>query len=349
MKMKYLIPILCAATVLAFNSTVRADDGEDGGGNCQTNSCSGTNDCNISGSESFDAVIVLQPASNAPAGALGIAKIDSDNEDGNEQATIDLKTFALSPGDYDLVISLATEGTNVTIGQFTVGTGSGDEDDQGGDDGGGWGWNGWGGGDQQDHFGDGGDQGGGWISCNFGGYTNWGSWTNWTDTNFCTGTMWTNLFSSNSCQFTNFPVVTRTEAQLPAGINPTDIADISVTDTNGNTILSGSLTSPATNSVINVSATVQVTPGAAAPSATGTAHIQSTAVRGKWSHKFTLNASGVSAKSTYKLNVNGKVKGAAKANKSGDVAVKKLPSHTPALRSMQLLDKQGNEAASAHF
>src|SRR4029077_3129665 len=106
---------------------------------------------------------------------------------------------------------------------------------------------------------------------------------------------------------------------------------------------------PATNSVININATVQVTPGVAAPSATGTAHIQSTAVKGKWTHKFTLNASGVNAKSTYKLNVNGKVSGAAKANKSGDVAVKKLPSHTPALRSMQLLDKKGNEAAAAHF
>lgn len=348
--MKYLIPILCAATLLAFNSAVRADDGEDGGGNCQTNSCGGTNDCNISGTETFDAVVVLQPTSNAPAGALGIAKIDSDNDCGNEQASIDLKTFALTPGDYDLVISLAAEGTNVTIGQFTVGTGDGDgdEDDQGGDDGGGgWGW--WfgfgGGGNQQDDLGGG---GGGWISCNWGGFTNWGSWTNWTDTNFCTG-MWTNLFSTNGCQFTNFPVVTRTRADLPAGINPTDISEILVTDTNANTILSGSLTTPATNSVINVSATVQVMPGVAAPSATGTARVQSTAIKGKWTHKFTLNASGVSAKATYKLNVNGKVSGAAKATKSGSVAVKKLPSHTPALRSMLLLDKNGNEAASAHF
>lgn len=349
MKAKYLIPILCAVTLLAFNCTVRADDGEDGGGNCQTNSCSGTNDCNIDGSETFDAVVVLEATSNAPAGALGIAKIDSDNEDGTEQATVDLKTFALTPGDYDLVISLAAEGTNVTIGQFTVGSGSGDGDDQGGDDGGGWGWwNGGGGGDRQDHFGFGGGEGDGWISCNFGGFTNWGSWTNWTDTNFCTGTIWTNLFNNN-CQFTNFPVVTRTEADLPAGINPTDIAEISVTDTNDNSILVGDLTNPAPSTVIDISATVRVTPGAAAPSATGTAQIRSTAVKGKWTHKFTLNASSVGAKSTFKLSVNGKVKGAAKANKSGDVAVKKLPSHTPALRSMLLLDKKGNEAASAHF
>ncbi len=344
MNAKNLIPILCAATLLAFNPVVRAHDGGDGQGNCQTNNCSETNDCNINGSETFDAVVVLQSTSNAPAGALGIAKIDSDNDDGDQQATIDLKTFALTPGDYELVVSLAAEGTNVTIGEFTVGSGDGDDDD----DGGGWGWWNGGGGDRQDHFGGGGGEGGGWIPCNFGGFTNWGSWTNWTDTNFCTGTIWTNLFNNN-CQFTNFPVVTRTEADLPAGINPTDIAEISVTDTNGNPILVGDLTNPAPSSVINVSATVRVTAGAAAPSATGTAQIRSTAVKGKWTHKFTLNASGVTAKSTFKLNVNGKVSGAAKANKSGDVAVKKLPSHTPALRSMLLLDKQGNEAASAHF
>jgi hypothetical protein len=321
---------LCAVTVLASNSPVRADDG---GGNCQTNSCGETNDCEIDGSESMEAVVVLQPTSNAPAGALGIAKIESENEDGNVQATIDLKTFALTPGDYDLVISLAIEGTNVTIGQFTVSTGDGgDEDDQGGDDQGDQG----GGGDQQDCFGCGGD-GQGWISSDWGGCTNWGSWTNWCDTNF----------PSEMC--TNFPVVTETSADLPPGINPTDISDISVTDTNGNTILDGNLTNPAPASVINISATVQVMPGAAAPSATGTAQIRSTAIKGKWTHKFTLNASGVPAKSTFKLKVNGKVSGAAKANSTGGVAVKKLPSHTPALRSMLLLDKSGNEAASAHF
>src|SRR5215472_13133422 len=97
MNSKYLIPVLCAVTLLAFNSAVRADDGEGDQGNCSTNSCGDMNDdCNINGSESMEAVVVLQPTSNAPAGALGIAKIESDNEDGNEQASIDLKTFALN-------------------------------------------------------------------------------------------------------------------------------------------------------------------------------------------------------------------------------------------------------------
>jgi hypothetical protein len=111
----------------------------------------------------------------------------------------------------------------------------------------------------------------------------------------------------------------------------------------------GDLTNPAPATVINISANVQVMPGSAAPSAKGTAHVQSTAAKGKWAHKFLLNASGLNVKTTFKLKVNGKVSSAAKADKSGNVTVKKLPSHTPALRSMLLLDAKGNEAASAHF
>lgn len=350
MKTKHLLLVLLTATVLTFNLAARADDGWGDQGNCGTNGCSDTNGCNINGNESMFAVVVLEATSNAPTDAKGIAKIDSDNEDGTTTTTIDLKTFALTPGDYDLLIGLSAEGTNVTIGQFTVspGDGFGDGDDQGGDDQGG-GWFG-GGGDQEDHVGfGGGDDGGGWIPCGWGGCTNWGSWTNWTDTNFCMGTIWSNMFTSNSCQFTNFPTVTRTEAELPPGIDPSDIGSISVTDTNDTTILFGDVTNPAPSSVINITATVQVTPGSAAPSATGTAKLQSTARKGKWTHKFILSASGMTSKSVYKLNVNGKVSGAAKATKSGDVTIKKLPSHTPGLRSLIMLDTKGNEAASAHF
>jgi hypothetical protein len=333
MKTKLLFPVWFAAIFLAFNFTSRAGDGRDGQGDCETNNCD-TNCCDINGTESMFAVIVLDATTNAPADALGIAKIDSDNNCGNTTTTIDLKTFGLAPGDYDLVIGLEAEGTNVVIGEFTVGGGDCDNGDQGGGYGG---WSGWGGGYQQDHLGVnfGGDNGGQWIPCGWGGCDNWGDWTNWTDDDFC--------------QFTNFPVITRTEAELPPGIDPSDIGSISVTDTNDNTFLFGDVTNPAPSSVINISATVRVMPGVAAPSTTGTAHLQSTATKGKWTHQFSLSASGMTSKSTYKLNVNGKISGAAKATKSGDVAIKKLPSHTPALRSLIMLDSKGKEAASAHF
>jgi len=94
MKTKYLFPIAVIAACLTLNFNAFADDGE-------------TNDeCHIDGSEVMDAVIVLTGTSNAPAGATGIAKIDSENEDGTEAASVDIKMVGLSPGDYDLSITL---------------------------------------------------------------------------------------------------------------------------------------------------------------------------------------------------------------------------------------------------
>jgi hypothetical protein len=92
-----------------------------------------------------------------------------------------------------------------------------------------------------------------------------------------------------------------------------------------------------------------VTPGPGAPSLTGTAQVQSTASKGKWRHQFNLTASGAAAKSNFKLDVNGKNSGAARSSKSGQMTIKKLPSHVPALRSLRLLDAQGNVAGSAKF
>ena len=314
MKMKHLLPIVVIAILAALNLNAFADE-------------DGTNDeCHIDGSEVMDAVIVLNATSNAPAGAMGIAKMDSENDDGTEAASLDIKMVGLDPGDYDLSITLQSTGTNIDLGVFTASRHEGDDDGEG---------------DQGDNNqGDNEDSmrldwGSQWVGCNWGGFTNWGSWTNWSNTNFCNGT--------------NFPVITRIETSLPAGVNPTDVATITISDTNGNAILVGDLVTPAPATVINISATVHVTPGAAAPTASGVAQVQSIASKGKWKHQFNLVAGGINAKSNLKMNVNGKNTGAARSSKTGQVTIKKLPSHTPALRSLLLLDAQGNEAASAKF
>ena len=72
MKTKCLLPILCSAA-LAFNFHALADD--DGGD---------TNQCDIQGIEVMEGFVVLSPTTNAPSNATGVAKIDSDNEDGSE-------------------------------------------------------------------------------------------------------------------------------------------------------------------------------------------------------------------------------------------------------------------------
>ena len=315
---KYLWPMLFA--VLCFSAY--ADDGDQ-------------DECHINGNETMDAVVVMNATSNAPAGATGVAKIDSDNEDGNESAHIDLKTFGLIPGSYDLSITLQSTGSNVDLGQFLVSSNFNDDED---------------GGDHEDfelQFG-----AGVWISNNWGGFTNWGCWTNWSNSNFVSAGVWAKWFDheghgNNACGTNG--IVTHTKADLPPGVNPTDIAEIVVSDLSGNEILVGDLVSPAAGSVINISGTVQVTPGPGAPALSGTAQVQSTASKGKWQHHFTLTASGAAAKTNFKLDVNGHLKGAARTDKSGQMKIKKLPSHTPALRTLKLLDGQGNVAGSAQF
>jgi hypothetical protein len=274
----------------------------------------------------MDAIVVLTATSNAPAGATGVAKIESENDEGNETASMEVKTSGLTPGDYLLSITLQSNGTNIDLAAFTVNANDDeDNDDQG-----------------EDNLRL--DLGEHWVGCDWGGFTNWGSWTN------CTGTNWTSFcHHGDDDQGENEGEQTEVEVDLPAGVNPTDIAQITVTDSGGNPVLVGDLVNPASTTVINVSATVSLTPGAATPSVSGTAQLRSTASKGHWKHQFSLAASGMNAKSTFKLNVNGKTSGAAKSDKTGNMKIKRLPSRTPALRSLRLLDTQGNVAASARF
>lgn len=344
MKTKYLLPVLCTSALIAFNFRAVADDGED------------TNECDIQGIEVMEGFVVLSPTTNAPSNATGVAKIDSDNEDGNESGSIEVTTANLDPGDYTLSVTLNSTGSNVFVGDITVSSNQDNQDDQGDDEGG----------DQQDSLGSGGQwnwQWGGFTNCfaftncttftncfsnwnNWCGFTNWGSWTN------CDGGDDQGDDGSgddNSGNGTNQPTTFSDDSfDLPAGVNPTDIGVITVSDTNGNAILVGNLTNPAPATLINIQATVQLTPGADG-SLNGAVQLQSTAKHGKWKHHFNLQASGAAAHSTYKLNVNGKGGAAGKSNKNGQLKITKLPSHVSALRSLKLLDAHGNEAASAHF
>ncbi len=353
MKMKYLLPACIAAALLAFSFDTLADDGGNDNSQGDENS-QGTNDCDIHGLEVMDAYVVLTPASNAPAGASGVVKIDSDDEDGDEAASLNLTAIGLDPGTYTLSVTLQSTGSNVVVGQFNADFRHHDED---GDD------NSQGDEDQDglrldDHGGHPGFQ---CIFTNISAFSNCFNFTNgfsftncfsnWTDWHgFGNWGCWSNQAITNFCPGTNLPVsITQVRFDLPAGVNPTDIGDITVSDTNGNPILEGNITNPAPATVINIKATVQLSAGTGAPGANGTAQIVSTAEKGKWKHQFLLNGSGFNAHSTFKVSVNGKVSGAAKSSKTGQVKVSKLPSHTSALRSLQLLDAGGNTAASARF
>jgi hypothetical protein len=284
--------------------------------------------CNVGGHETFNAVVLLAPTTNAPAGARGVAKLEAEQDDGEVEAELELKLIGLSPGDYLLSVTRQSDGTNIVLGKLTIGKPRcDDEDDDDEDDDDDWRhrwhwlWH-WG----HDHH---------WIRFNWGGFTNWGSWTNWSITNWCNAS--------------NRATAVEAEVELPDDLDPTDIAKIILSDTNGVPLLVGDLVKPAASSVINITASGRVLPGTAAPAVTGVAQVQSTAVRGRWRHQFRLEASGFDAKTILRVYVNEKKGGGTRSSRFGTVTMKKLPGRTSAVRSVELMTPTGQVAARARF
>jgi hypothetical protein len=339
MKMKSLLSALIVTALLAFARSAAAHGGDD-------DEHGSNKGCDIDGHEVMKAVVFLTATTNAPAGAFGVAKIEAEHEDGEDEAELELKLVGLTDGDYILSLTLLPEGTNtvgtnVVLGLIPIGMEDDNDCDKGHHN-----WNWWhhkfwkshGDDDDDDHDGDedgDDDNDHPWIRCNWGGFTNWGCWTNWSFT--------------NCCNLSNKVSVVKVELDLPAGLNPASIAQIILSDTNGNAILVGDLVKPATNTVINISADVRLTPCAGAPSSSGMAQLRSTALKGKWSHQFNLTASGMGAKTGFRVFLNGKKAGATKSDKTGQLTIKRLPGRVPAVRSLRLFDAKGNEAARVAF
>ncbi|MEY2429161.1 MAG: hypothetical protein QOJ40_2046 [Verrucomicrobiota bacterium] len=146
---------------------------------------------------------------------------------------------------------------------------------------------------------------------------------------------------------TSVVLSSRSEVELPAGLDPTDIGQIVLSDANGNEVLVGDLVNPTAGSAIKFKASVRV--AGANGTSSGKAVMQSITHKGKRKDHFTLIASGVPANSTLAVNLNGSNIGAVKSNKKGKVMVKRLPANLLRVRSVQLMDAQGQTAASVKF
>src|SRR5262249_7958445 len=129
---------------------------------------------------------------------------------------------------------------------------------------------------------------------------------------------------------TNHVCRTESELTLPSDINPTDIAQITLSDTNGNPILVGDFTNPDPGSTITFNCSVQVSSNG---TPVGTAHFQGSAHKGKWKRQFLANLSGLNAGTGFDVSINGVKTGHAKSNKNGQLSIRKLPSHVKNVRS----------------
>jgi hypothetical protein len=144
-------------------------------------------------------------------------------------------------------------------------------------------------------------------------------------------------------------LLSHSEVEIPAGLDPTDIAQIILSDTNGTAVLVGDLVTPSPTSAIKLKALIHVKDSNG--NVAGTAAMQSITKKGKRRDTFTLIASNVPASTTLNVHLNGTKVGTVKSNKKGKAMVKKLPPKTNLLtvRSVKLMDGQGQAAASANF
>jgi hypothetical protein len=283
---KNILPFLLMGSLLAFNLNVLADDQE------------GNDDGQIDGSELLDAKIALVATDSAPAGAQGTAKLESDNEDGNQTVAFEIKTAGLAAGDYTVSVVLTSDGSTNALGTFTVGGSDGEK-------------KGGGGGDQQ---GDNNDQGEG-----------------------------------DGQHHTNDTMVTESQITLPAGMNASDIAQILISDANGNVVLVGDASAPAPSNAVKFKAKVKLKAGPSAPSAQGMAQLQVTNKKGKHLERFTLMGSGFPPSTTFSVTVNGAPVSSVKSNRKGKLLIHKLPANHPSVRNVRLLDPNGVTSATAKF
>jgi hypothetical protein len=138
--------------------------------------------------------------------------------------------------------------------------------------------------------------------------------------------------------------VSVSEVDLPPDLDPMDIAQIILSDSNGNAILTGDLVNPTGTSVIKFKAKLAVK-GAL----TGRTQAQSTVRHGRRTDRFTMIGSGVTPNATFTVYVNGKQVGTVRSNRKGNVLVKKVPTNLLTVRAVRLVDANGNTALSTKF
>jgi hypothetical protein len=300
-----------AAVALAF-APVRAEFTE--------NDCDDDNERGgeVEGTEELEQKVRLTPTAEAPEGARGKAELEAENENGATVARLEVDTKGLVLGTYTVTaISLST-GTATQLGTFEVKQNEdGDDDDQGEDS------------DDDD---DGGAQASSIESDDD------DDQEDDNDQGEC-GTSGRGEFGSG------------TTFEFPAGFNPLDIAALEIADASGVVVLRGDFTNLGKGSRCKLNFNVQITPGAAAPVAAGSAELRVRASRRAHRQMFRLKAQNVPAGTELALKVNGQAAGTVRTNRKGGVTLHRLPRGISGHRvhSVSFDDANGANVLKARF
>ena len=139
------------------------------------------------------------------------------------------------------------------------------------------------------------------------------------------------------------------DVPLPTDLDPMDIAQILISDSDGNVVLVGDLVNPAATSSIKFRANLRIRSASGTSSKNGKALALSNARKGKRADRFTMIASGVAPNSTFSVAVNGQSAGTVKSNAKGKVLVRALPANLLVVKSVHLIDSAGVTAVRAKF
>ena len=138
---------------------------------------------------------------------------------------------------------------------------------------------------------------------------------------------------------------------FPDGFNPFDIGSVLVTDANGVIVLGGDFSSMAALTKCTFRAKVSITPGPAAPAATGHATVAARVRRHTMRQKFLLIGENLPANALLTLRINGQPAGTVQTTEKGKVKLKRLPSGilAPHVTSVTLEDASASSVLKAHF
>jgi len=304
--------------------------------------------------EDFQQGVVLTATSNAPAGASGKAQIVAINDNGTNTSVLFVKTTGLTNGTYYVSLTQLGNSNITSLGSLNVagspgcfrfghrhgrghgggyddgdrhGNDDGDDDDEDDDDGE------RGDGDRDDSYRANGNRGDGdrsygdhgdWISSSF---TNWLTRCSRTDSAFrhlvCGGVA-TNRFRTNIYHwYTNCLTVGSGSFLLPSGLVQSNVAEILISDSNGDVVLFGDF-SGVTNSTSVYIETVDLVPGTAT-NLQGTATLTLITRNGKGVGVLKLYATGLDPLEKLYLTANGTNTCRVRTSASGTLKVKTLP------------------------